>query len=212
MPVFQPDRQPDPKKERSNRLVAGICLAFFGGMVGMAYAAVPLYAMFCQMTGYGGTTQRVEQYSDRVLDRKITVRFDANISSGLPWDFQPAARDMTMKIGETAEAHYTATNLFDTPTAGRATFNVTPEIAGSYFNKVECFCFTDTTLKPGETLDMPVVFFVDPDIADEPELKNITTITLSYTFFPIEEDKPVAAAPQAEAQPTRTNTEGKLGG
>jgi cytochrome c oxidase assembly protein subunit 11 len=212
MPVFQPDRQPDPKKERSNRLVAGICLAFFGGMVGMAYAAVPLYAMFCQMTGYGGTTQRVEQYSDRVLDRKITVRFDANISSGLPWDFGPVQRDMTMKIGETAEAHYTATNLFDTPTAGRATFNVTPEIAGSYFNKVECFCFTDTTLKPGETLDMPVVFFVDPDIADEPELKNITTITLSYTFFPIEEDKPVAAAPQAEAQPTRTNTEGKLGG
>jgi cytochrome c oxidase assembly protein subunit 11 len=202
----------DLKKERSNRLVAGVCLAFFGGMVGMAYAAVPLYAMFCQMTGYGGTTQRVEQYSDRVLDRKITVRFDANVSSGLPWDFKPARRDMTMKIGETAEAHYTATNLFDTPTAGRATFNVTPEIAGSYFNKVECFCFTDTTLKPGETLDMPVVFYVDPDIADVPELKDITTITLSYTFFPIEEERPVAAAPQAKAEPIRTNTEEKLGG
>jgi cytochrome c oxidase assembly protein subunit 11 len=202
----------DRKKERSNRLVAAICVAFFGGMVGMAYAAVPLYAMFCQMTGYGGTTQRVEQYSDRVLDRKITVRFDANVSSGLPWDFKPVQRDMTMKIGETAEAHYTATNLFDTPTAGRATFNVTPEIAGSYFNKVECFCFTDTALKPGETLDMPVVFFVDPDIADVPELKDITTITLSYTFFPIEEDKPVAAAPQVKAEPTRTNTEGNLGG
>jgi cytochrome c oxidase assembly protein subunit 11 len=202
----------DLKKERSNRLVAGVCLAFFGGMVGMAYAAVPLYAMFCQMTGYGGTTQRVEQYSDRVLDRKITVRFDANVSSGLPWDFKPARRDMTMKIGETAEAHYTATNLFDTPTAGRATFNVTPEMAGSYFNKVECFCFTDTTLKPGETLDMPVVFYVDPDIADVPELKDITTITLSYTFFPIEEERPVAAAPQAKAEPIRTNTEEKLGG
>jgi cytochrome c oxidase assembly protein subunit 11 len=202
----------DLKKERSNRLVAGVCLAFFGGMVGMAYAAVPLYAMFCQMTGYGGTTQRVEQYSDRVLDRKITVRFDANVSSGLPWDFKPARRDMTMKIGETAEAHYTAANLFDTPTAGRATFNVTPEMAGSYFNKVECFCFTDTTLKPGETLDMPVVFYVDPDIADVPELKDITTITLSYTFFPIEEERPVAAAPQAKAEPIRTNTEEKLGG
>jgi cytochrome c oxidase assembly protein subunit 11 len=202
----------DLKKERSNRLVAGVCLAFFGGMVGMAYAAVPLYAMFCQMTGYGGTTQRVEQYSDRVLDRKITVRFDANVSSGLPWDFKPARRDMTMQIGETAEAHYTSTNLFDTPTAGRATFNVTPEIAGSYFNKVECFCFTDTTLKPGETLDMPVVFYVDPDIADVPELKDITTITLSYTFFPIEEERPVAAAPQAKAEPIRTNTEEKLGG
>ena len=212
MSVTQPSRnQPDRKKQRSNRLVAGMCLAFFGAMVGMAYAAVPLYAMFCQMTGYGGTTQRVEQYSDRVLDREITVRFDANVSSGLPWDFKPVQRNMTMKIGETAEAHYTATNLFDTPTAGRATFNVTPEIAGSYFNKVECFCFTDTTLKPGETLDMPVVFYVDPDIADVPELKDITTITLSYTFFPIEEDKPVAAVPQA-GKVDATNTDDNLGG
>ena len=200
----------DLRKERSNRLVAGVCLAFFGGMVGMAYAAVPLYAMFCQMTGYGGTTQRVEQYSDRILDREITVRFDAN-TSGLPWDFKPAARAMTMRIGETAQAHYTATNLFDTPTAGRATFNVTPELAGSYFNKVECFCFTDTTLKPGETLDMPVVFYVDPDIADVPELKDITTITLSYTFFPIEEEKPVAAAP-GDGKANLTNTEENLGG
>ena len=200
----------DRKKQRSNRLVAGVCLAFFGGMVGMAYAAVPLYAMFCQMTGYGGTTQRVEQYSDRILDREITVRFDAN-TSGLPWDFKPVARAMTIKIGETAQAHYTATNLFDTPTAGRATFNVTPELAGSYFNKVECFCFTDTTLKPGETLDMPVVFYVDPDIADVPELKDITTITLSYTFFPIEEEKPVAAAP-GDGKADLTNTEENLGG
>ena len=201
----------DVKKQRANRLVAGVCVAFFGGMVGMAYAAVPLYAMFCQVTGYGGTTQRVTQYSDRVLDRKITVRFDANVS-GLPWEFKPVAREMTMKIGETAQAHYTATNLFDTPAAGRATYNVTPEIAGSYFNKVECFCFTDTTLKPGETLDMPVVFYVDPAIADVPELKDITTITLSYTFFPIEEEKPVAAAPRVESRSTTTNTEGNLGG
>jgi len=199
----------DRRKERSNRLVAGVCLAFFGGMIGMAYAAVPLYAMFCQMTGYGGTTQRVDQYSDRVLDRKITVRFDANVSSGLPWDFKPVQREMTMNIGETAQAHYTAGNPFSVPTAGRATFNVTPDMAGAYFNKVECFCFTDTTLKPGETLDMPVVFFVDPAIVDVPELKDISTITLSYTFFPIEKDEPVAAAP---AGSTSTNTEDKLGG
>jgi cytochrome c oxidase assembly protein subunit 11 len=202
----------DRKKDKANRMVAAICVAFLGGMVGMAYAAVPLYEMFCKMTGYGGTTQRVEQYSDRVLDRKITVRFDANVSGGLPWNFQPAQRDMTMKIGETAQAHYTASNPFNTPTAGRATFNVTPEIAGSYFNKVECFCFTDTTLKPGETLDMPVVFYVDPDIADVPELKDITTITLSYTFFPIETEKPVAAAPRAGEDGTTTNTEDNLGG
>ena len=185
----------DAKRRRANNVVAGVCLAFFGGMIGMAYAAVPLYAMFCQVTGYGGTTRRaVEQYADRVLDRKITIRFDANVSGGLPWTFKPVAREMTMKIGETAQAHYTATNLFDTTTSGRATFNVTPEFAGAYFNKVECFCFTDTTLKPGETHDMPVVFFVDPDIVDAPELKDITTITLSYTFFPIDAPKPVAAA------------------
>ena len=195
----------------SNLVVAGVCLAFFGGMIGMAYAAVPLYAMFCQVTGYGGTTQRVEQYSDRVLDRSITIRFDANASGGLPWSFQPVKREMTGKIGETLQASYRATNHFDSPTYGRATFNVTPEMAGAYFNKVECFCFTDTTLQPGETMDMPVVFYVDPDIADVPELKNVKTITLSYTFFPIEGAKPVAAAP-AESRNKDNGTDGNLGG
>jgi len=204
--------QIDQRTRTSNKLVAAICFAFFGGMIGMAYAAVPLYALFCKVTGYGGTTQRVEQYSDRVLDRKITVRFDANVAGGLPWDFKPVVRDMTMKIGETAQAHYTASNVFPTPSAGRATYNVTPEMAGAYFNKVECFCFTDTTLKPGETIDMPVVFYVDPDIADVPELKNITTITLSYTFFPIDVAKPVAAAPQAGGDAIQTNTDENLGG
>ena len=201
----------DPGRQRSNRLVAAVCLAFFGGMIGMAYAAVPLYTLFCQVTGYGGTTQRVEQYSDRVLDRTITVRFDAN-TSGVPWDFKPVARDMTIRIGETAQAHYMATNDFSKATSGRATFNVTPDMAGAYFNKVECFCFTDTTLAPGETLDMPVVFYVDPDIVDVPELKDIKTITLSYTFFPIDaEEEPVAAAP-AEGFATKTDTDGNLGG
>ncbi len=202
----------DDARQRQKRLTAGICIAFFGGMLGMAYAAVPLYAMFCQITGYGGTTQRVEQYSDRVLDREITVRFDANVAGGLPWDFQPVARHVTMKIGETTQAHYTATNRFSTANQGRATFNVVPEMAGAYFNKVECFCFTDTTLKPGETLDMPVVFYVDPDIVDVPELKNIKTITLSYTFFPLNDDKPLAAAGQAEDGLTTTSADGKIGG
>jgi cytochrome c oxidase assembly protein subunit 11 len=200
----------DAPRTKSNRLVVSMCLAFLGGMLGMSYAAVPLYDMFCKMTGYGGTTQRVEQYSDRVLDREITVRFDANVAGGLPWDFKPVARDVKLKIGETAQAHYTATNLFSVPANGRATFNVTPDMAGAYFNKVECFCFTDTTLKPGETLDMPVVFYVDPDIVDVPELKNITTITLSYTFFPIDVEKPVAAAPREDA--TETITDGNIGG
>jgi cytochrome c oxidase assembly protein subunit 11 len=194
----------EPARQWTNRLIAGACVAFFGAMVGMAYAAVPLYQMFCQMTGYGGTTRRVEQYSDRILDRTITVRFDSNVSGALPWDFKPVQRDVTMKIGETVEVSYTATNYFGTSASGRATFNVTPEIAGSYFNKVECFCFTDTTLEPGETLDMPVVFYVDPDIVDQPELKDLKTITLSYTFFPTD-GEPVAASKAAK-------TDGKTGG
>jgi len=200
----------DRRTQRSNRIVAGVCLAFFGGMVGAAYASVPLYRLFCQMTGYGGTTQRVEQYSNKVLDRTITVRFDANISGGIPWDFAPVKRDMTMKIGETVQAEFRAANLFDTPTSGRATFNVTPEMAGAYFNKVECFCFNDTTLKPGETLDMPVVFYVDPAIVDVPELRDIRTITLSYTFFPIERAKPVAV--DASTTSGTRISDSKLGG
>jgi len=182
------------KVERSNRRIAVICLAFVGGMVGAAYAAVPLYALFCQVTGYGGTPQRAEQYSDRVIDRPVTVRFDANVSGGLPWDFEPEQRSVTMKMGETVRIAYKARNLFDRPAQGRATFNVTPELAGAYFNKVECFCFTDTTLKAGEELEMPVVFFVDPAIDDVPELKGRTTITLSYTFFPTEGENSAASA------------------
>ncbi|MDB4273658.1 cytochrome c oxidase assembly protein [bacterium] len=199
-------------KQRSNLLVAGACGAFFAGMIGMAYASVPLYRLFCQVTGYGGTTQRTDTYADRVLDRTITIRFDANTAGGLPWEFQPKAREITGRIGETLQATYRAVNRFNVPTWGRATFNVTPELAGAYFNKVECFCFTDTTLAPGESLDMPVVFYVDPDIVDVPELRDIKTITLSYTFFPIEGAKPVASAAPGEGNDTAKQADGKLGG
>jgi len=190
----EPVRELPVARTRSNRMVAAACLSFFVAMIGMAYAAVPLYAMFCQVTGYGGTTQRTTQYSDRILDREITVRFDANVSAGMPWQFQPEQRSVTMPIGETVQIAYLAQNLSNKPVAGRATFNVTPEMAGAYFMKVECFCFTDTELKPGEKLDMPVVFYVDPEIVDVPELKNLKTITLSYTFYPIEKDRPVASS------------------
>ena len=202
-----------PAGRNSNAIVAAVCLAFFTGMIGMAYAAVPLYAMFCQATGYGGTTRRVtQQYADRVLDRDITIRFDAN-TAGVPWQFQPVARSITIKIGETAQAHYSATNKFDRAITGRATFNVQPELAGPYFNKVECFCFTDTTLKPGETLDMPVVFYVDPDIVKVPELKNLKTITLSYTMFPVDQNKPVASSvPIGRNSNKVSDTEANLGG
>ncbi|MBX3596961.1 MAG: cytochrome c oxidase assembly protein [Rhizobiaceae bacterium] len=192
-------------EERRKRMTALTCGGVFFGMIGLAYASVPLYALFCQVTGYGGTTQRVEQYSDKVLDRQITVRFDANKASGLPWNFEPEQRSVTMNIGQTVQVQYKASNWSEQPASGRATFNVTPEMAGAYFNKVECFCFTDTTLKPGEVQEMPIVFYVDPAIVDVPELKDIRTITLSYTFFPIE-TKPLAAAPSEESETT------KLGG
>lgn len=192
----------DPRKQRSNKTLAIACAAFFASMIGVAYASVPLYRLFCQVTGFDGTTQRVEQMSDTILDQKINVRFDANTSGALPWDFKPVQREVTIRIGETTQINYEATNLFNEPTAGRATFNVTPLAAGPYFNKVECFCFTDTTLKPGESMKMPVVFFVDPDIVNSPELKDLKTITLSYTFFPIDTAKPVAATTDAVTDKT----------
>lgn len=198
------------RKQLGNRLVALVLLAFFAGMIGVAYAAVPLYKVFCQVTGYGGTTQRATQYAKKVLDQKITVRFDANVA-GVPWDFQPEQREITMPIGQTVTVAFRARNLENTTNSGRASFNVTPQSAGAYFMKVQCFCFTDNTLKPGEELEMPVVFYVDPDIVDAPELKHIHTLTLSYTFYPIETPKPVAAADDSK-QKTQPKAEPNIGG
>ena len=182
-----------------NGTIVAICCSFVIGMVGMAYAAVPLYEMFCQVTGYGGTTQRVEQASDVILDNKIKVRFDANVGPGLAWSFEPVQREVELKIGETVQIMYRARNNASVPTTGQATFNVTPQAAGAYFNKVQCFCFTETTLKPGEELIMPVVFFVDPAIVEPVETKGIHTLTLSYTFYPHEASKPVASAAEVKA-------------
>jgi cytochrome c oxidase assembly protein subunit 11 len=178
---------------RRNVGVATACVVFVGSMVGMAYAAVPLYQLFCQVTGFGGTTQRVDQVSDVVLDRKINVTFDANAAPGLNWDFKAVDKKVTPRIGETVQITYTATNNSPHPVTGEAIFNVTPLEAGAYFNKVQCFCFTETTLQPGETLEMPVVFFVDPAIVETEETKGIGTITLSYTFYPRADQAPVAA-------------------
>ena len=183
-----------PNSNRSDLTVAIACVAFFASMIGVTYASVPLYQLFCQITGYGGTTQKAESAPSNVLDREITVRFDANVSAGLPWDFQPKQREVTVRLGETVDVAYLAKNIFNVPTRGKASFNVSPALAGAYFNKLQCFCFTDTTLKPGETLDMPVQFFVDPEIVNEVDLKDIKTITLSYTFFPSTDETPVASA------------------
>ncbi len=177
------------KKDPSNanrRLAYGL-VVFVGCMVGgLAYAAVPLYQLFCQVTGYGGTTQAADVAPVDVIDRNVTIRFDANVSTGLNWDFKPSnAPPITLKIGETGgQASYQVVNFGSAPSTGTATFNVTPQAAGIYFNKLECFCFTEQTVKSGETVDMPVIFFVDPDIDEDPNMASIDTITLSYTFFP----------------------------
>ena len=185
----------ETKKSANNRGIVIACLVFASTMGGMAYAAVPLYELFCQVTGYGGTTQRAEQYSDTILDRTVKVRFDSNVN-GLPWTFRPKQREVEVRIGETIQIEYIATNNSERTTSGQATYNVTPQTAGAFFNKVECFCFTEMSLEPGESIDMPVVFFVDPAIVDQRETQNIETITLSYTFFPHATDAaPVAAAP-----------------
>ncbi len=173
-------------REPRHGLVAAIVGGIALGMVGMSYAAVPLYQLFCQVTGYGGTTKRAESAPSKVLDRTITVYFDANTSKSLPWKFKPAQYSMELKIGDTGLAYYKATNLSDKTVKGSALFNVTPVAAGSYFNKIECFCFTEQELKPGESVDMPVTFFIDPDFVKDPDTKKIQEITLSYTFFPID--------------------------
>ncbi|MBB4237697.1 cytochrome c oxidase assembly protein [Rhizobium esperanzae] len=181
------------KQGRNNGAVVMMCLSFVFGMGAMSYAAVPLYRIFCQVTGYNGTTQRVDQMSSVVLDRTMRVTFDANVAPGLQWDFKPVEREVNPKIGETIQVNFTAENRSNETQRGQAVFNVTPGEAGVYFNKVQCFCFTETDLKPGEKLDMPVVFYIDPEIVKAVESKNIHTVTLSYTFYPKEGPKPVAS-------------------
>ncbi|QND15310.1 cytochrome c oxidase assembly protein [Rhizobium leguminosarum bv. trifolii] len=183
-----------PKRQgRNNGAVVMMCLSFVFGMGAMSYAAVPLYRIFCQVTGYNGTTQRVDQVSSVVLDRTMRVTFDANVAPGLQWEFKPVQREVNPKIGETIQVNFTAENRSNETQRGQAVFNVTPGEAGVYFNKVQCFCFTETDLKPGKKLDMPVVFYIDPEIVKAVESRDIHTVTLSYTFYPKEGPKPVAS-------------------
>lgn len=155
------------------------------GMVGLAYASVPLYDLFCRVTGYGGTTQIAENVNeDIVYDHPVKVRFDANVNPALKWSFVPVDKPVMMNPGEEIVINYRATNLSDTPTTGTSTFNVTPVKAGQYFMKLDCFCFIEQTLQPRESVDMPVRFFVDPEIAKDENTLDVSEIILSYTFFP----------------------------
>jgi cytochrome c oxidase assembly protein subunit 11 len=154
-------------------------------MLGLAFASVPLYRLFCQVTGFGGTTQRADSAPGAIAG-EVGVRFDANTHPGLPWRFEPVQRTVRIAPGARTQILYRATNLVARTTSGQAVFNVTPDRAGQYFKKIECFCFTEQTLKAGQTADMPVVFFVDPKIRQDPDTKDIDEITLSYTFYPVE--------------------------
>ena len=169
---------------QKNKRVAYIAASVFVGMIGMSYAAVPLYKAFCQTTGFGGTTQRATKAPEKATDQFIMVRFDANTSSGLPWEFRPRQTTMKVKIGEQNMAYYDARNIGSDINTGTAVFNVSPASAGAYFDKIQCFCFTKQTLKAGQAEELPVSFFVDPALLDDADAKNIKEITLSYTFYP----------------------------
>lgn len=173
-------------------LIAGICAAAVVGMVGMAYAAVPFYHAFCQVTGYGGTVRRVEQAPKTVIDRMITVRFDANVR-GLPWTFTPDQEAQTLKLGAPGMAFFTVTNTSDKPLTGRAAYNVLPESAGPYFLKTQCFCFSDQTIQPHQTERFPVIYFVEPKFATDVNTRTFKEVTLSYTFFPVTDVKAAKA-------------------
>ena len=173
-------------------------------MGAMAWASVPLYNWFCAVTGYGGTTGVAEAGSDRVLDQEITVRFDANTEAGMGWEFKPMQTEMKVKIGEDGLAFYEAYNPTDKPIAGQAGYNVAPFIAGGFFEKVQCFCFTEQVLMPGERVEMPVNFFVDPDIAEDADAKHLKHITLSYTFYEIDMPEEVQAELDAGTDTTTT--------
>ncbi|HEY8382982.1 MAG TPA: cytochrome c oxidase assembly protein [Microvirga sp.] len=184
---------PQPTEAR-HRKTAIACLGIAVGMVGMAYAAVPLYDLFCKMTGFGGTPLVRTLPAGEILDRTVAVRFDANVSPGLNWRFAAETAEVKVRIGETTTVMYRVTNEGPAPTTGIATFNVQPALAGAYFVKLECFCFTEQTIQPGETKESAVVFYVDPGLVQDPNVKDITSITLSYTYFPAKGGKPVAEA------------------
>jgi cytochrome c oxidase assembly protein subunit 11 len=167
-----------------HRAVAVWCAVVVAAMVGAAYAAVPLYRLFCETTGFDGTPRIASKPSDTVLDKMVTIRFDANVAPGLPWRFEPVQTTTKVKVGETTLAFYRATNTSDRPVWGMATFNVFPEQVAPFFNKLQCFCFTEQLLQPGESVEMPVSFFVDPQMVADKDAFWVEHITLSYTFYP----------------------------
>lgn len=191
-----------PAKNRPPRrdvLVAGTCGAVVALMVGASFAAVPFYNWFCRTTGFGGTTQVAHAAPGEVLDRSLTIRFDSNVTPGLPWSFLPEQNHINLRIGEVATVHYKVVNRAARTITAQASYNVSPPTVGAYFTKINCFCFTQQTMKPGETREMTVVFYVDPSIVKDSDQKYLNTITLSYTFYP----EPTRSANAGNTKPSR---------
>ena len=192
--------KPRQKSLRRDVLVAAACGVFVALMVGAAYASVPFYTWFCKVTGFGGTTQVAERAPGKVLDRTLTIRFDSNVAAGLPWKFAPERNEIQVRVGEVATVHYTITNETARETWGQASYNVSPPQVGSYFTKINCFCFTEQRLNAGETRDMTVVFYVDPEIVKDRDQDDLNTITLSYTFYRLpDRARPVAETPDSKS-------------
>jgi cytochrome c oxidase assembly protein subunit 11 len=196
---IEPTKKPTPSKPRLTRdvLVAAICGAVVALMVGASYAAVPFYNWFCRATGFNGTTQvATSAPSAAPLSRKIAVRFDSNVAPGLPWKFEPEQTEIEVNIGQVVTVYYNVTNQSARTTTGQAAYNVAPLTVGAYFQKLNCFCFTEQTMAAGEKREMAVVFYVDPELVKDSDNDGLNTITLSYTFYPVRDPapKPVAAS------------------
>jgi cytochrome c oxidase assembly protein subunit 11 len=194
--ITEPSKRPEQRRAtRRDLAIAFICGGVVATMVGASFAAVPFYNWFCRNTGYGGTTQRAHAAPTQTGDRTMTVYFDSNVAAGLPWSFEPERRTIDVKLGEVVTVYYKVINEAARVTTGQAAYNVNPPTTGIYFEKINCFCFTEQTLKPGEKRDMAVVFYVDPKLAKDSEQDGTNMITLSYTFYPAKEsEQPVAVS------------------
>lgn len=185
----------DSAAQGKKRTLGALVIVAFA-MLGLGFASKPIYDTFCRVTGYGGTTQVADVNNNEISDRVVTVRFDSNVVAALPWEFEPVQREQSIRIGENGLAFYRATNLSDQTIVGTSNYNVAPTKAAPFFSKLECFCFTEQRIEPGETVEFPVVYFVDPQIMDDDRFDDVKTITLSYTFFPVENPKQEARLSQ----------------